>query len=84
MRRILSLVVVALVMAAMMLVMVMPVFAKSFASDTQSPREGRNYGHCRSQSGSAGGGQETAESNPSYHGGKDKGSDAGALCRKNL
>ena len=88
-RRIMLVVTVALVTAAMMVAMAMPAFAThggwehggSFASDSQLPREGQNFGHCRSHGGL--GGQLTAEWNPSYHGGKeDKQNDISILCEK--
>ena len=91
MKRIIMLVAVALVMAAMMLAMALPAFAKhggSFASEANEegfgPRDGNNYGHCKDfDPEGPGNGQSTAEWNPSYHGGKDK-DDAfnGIICPK--
>ena len=87
MRRIISLIVVALVMAAMMVAMALPAFAKSFASDQNEvgggPNNGINYGHCNQQDfpGAPGQGQSTAQNNPSYHGGKDKqAAGGGSIC----
>jgi hypothetical protein len=98
MRRILTVVAVALVMAALLLAMAMPAFAaKPFLigsavspqnveeEEGEGPHNGFNYGHCAlgdRDVDAPGNGRTTAVWNPSFHGGNDELSEASATCTK--
>ncbi len=82
MKRIISVLAVMTIMAAMVVATAAPAFAKSFASDSDEfgPSRGSNYGHCKGPVG-PGNGNTTAEFNPSYNGGPTN-ADGGELCSK--
>ncbi len=81
-RMILVLAVAAFMAVAITATTAAPAFAagKSAASEP-TPYKGANFGHYRSYA-DVNGGQETAEINPSYLGGKDKSSDSTSMSTK--
>lgn len=75
------------VSAVLVVALAMPVFADSFASESNEegggPNSGLNFGHCKNSfpdaTGTPGKGQETAQGNPSFGGGPGE-VDRGILC----